>query len=279
MVYVIGGLNMDISGTGTAPLLARDSNIAHITLTAGGVGRNIALCLKRSGLAVELVAPLGDDPFAAALRADCEKNGIGLTHAPLIPGARSGIYLCVNEPDGDMFIGMNDMALYAALKSTHIPLGAINRGSLCVLDANLNAQTLGYLAENVTVPLFCDPVSAAKAERIRPLLPALAGIKPNLLEAQYLTGEQAPDKAAKALVKLGAERAFVSLGADGICYADSDGCGFAPAEPVRVENTTGAGDAAMAALCVGYLRGMGTAETAALACHMAAAHIQKKEVY
>ena len=44
---VVGGVNMDIGGTSYAPLVSEDSNPGAVTMSLGGVGRNIAhnLCL------------------------------------------------------------------------------------------------------------------------------------------------------------------------------------------------------------------------------------------
>ena len=41
-VVVIGAVNMDLSGTPAAALRSGDSNPGRVTLSAGGVGRNIA---------------------------------------------------------------------------------------------------------------------------------------------------------------------------------------------------------------------------------------------
>ena len=41
-VYVIGAVNMDLSGTPSGELRMGDSNPGKITLSPGGVGRNIA---------------------------------------------------------------------------------------------------------------------------------------------------------------------------------------------------------------------------------------------
>ena len=54
-VYVIGAVNMDLSGTPAAPLRAGDSNPGRISLSPGGVGRNIAENLSLLGRKVFLI--------------------------------------------------------------------------------------------------------------------------------------------------------------------------------------------------------------------------------
>ena len=45
-VYVIGAVNMDMSGTPAGPLRPGDSNPGRVMLSPGGVGRNIAENLR-----------------------------------------------------------------------------------------------------------------------------------------------------------------------------------------------------------------------------------------
>lgn len=271
MIFVIGGLNTDITGTPTGDaLLPHDSNIAHICVSVGGVGRNMAETLTRLGFSVEFVTPMGDDFFADMQQRHCEALGISLYYAPRITGS-GGVYLCVNDAKGDMFIAMNDMRICEHLTPSQLPMSAINHAEACVLDANIPADCLLYLAQNTRTPLFADPVSVNKTEKLIPILPRLYAIKPNRIEAEALTGESDPLMAARALVRMGVRQAYVSLGSEGMVYADVSGEeGFCPALPATVINTTGAGDCATAAICAGSLWGLSIQRTAAFACRAAA---------
>ncbi len=277
MVFVIGGINTDISGRPKDALLLRDSNIASIGVSVGGVGRNIARNLALHGFEVELIAPLGDDPFSAGVVEDCRKQKIGLRYAPRIPEMRGGIYLCINDAGGDMYVAMNDMRICDALTPELLDMDAVNAGEACVLDANIPAQTLLYIAEHASIPLICDPVSVAKCSRVLPILPRLFAIKPNLYEAQALTGKETPEETARALVEAGVKQAFVSLGSEGICYADAQGCArYKVQAHAPIVSTTGAGDAAAAAICAGCLQKLPIAQTAKAACEAAVAVITRK---
>ena len=80
-IAVFGGMNMDICGRTDHPLRLRDSNIGHIQMQPGGVGRNIAARLAENGAKCELFTVLGSDAMSDTLRADCQKRGISLQHA------------------------------------------------------------------------------------------------------------------------------------------------------------------------------------------------------
>ncbi len=264
-VFVVGGLNMDILGTPHAPLLLRDSNPGTVTLRPGGVGRNIAWGIARLGLSVELVTAVGEDAFGAVLLHSCHEDNIGTAHVISAPGG-SGTYLCVHDSDGDMHCAINQMDAIETLSPEALfdLLPELNRAPLVVLDANLPSKTLSYLAEHITAPLFVDPVSAHKAVRVLPILSRLRAIKPNRIEAQAMTGFDCSDhdgvrRAADFFLKRGVKRVYLSLGADGIYYADTTQSGFLPSllgGNDQPRDTTGAGDAMTAALIYGEWNGL-----------------------
>ena len=77
-------------------------------------------------------------------------------------------------------------------------------------------------------------------------------------------------RAAQILIARGVQRAMVTLGADGIVYADANVTRHAPALPTRVVDTTGAGDALAATFLVCHLQRRPLDETLTLALRAAA---------
>ena len=69
-------------------------------------------------------------------------------------------------------------------------------------------------------------------------------------------------KAADKLLEMGVHRLFISLGADGMYAAMGDERLWLPNIPGQMVNTTGCGDAVMAALAWAYLEGMNLKQTA-----------------
>ncbi len=263
---VLGGINMDILGTPHAKLLLRDSNPGRVCLRPGGVGRNIAWGMRKLGLQVELITAVGNDAFGAVLLDSCARDGIGTAHA-LRATTASGAYLCLHDADGDMLCAINQMEAVETISPARLAplLNALRRAPLIVLDANLPRDTLAYIAEQTDAPLLLDPVSAAKAPRALPILPRLAAIKPNRLEAEALSGIDcsAPGglrRAADWLLSRGVGRVYLSLGADGVYYADAHKHGQLPAWVYKgvgaSTDTTGAGDAMTAALAWGTLQAL-----------------------
>ena len=100
----------------------------------------------------------------------------------------------------------------------------LDNARVVVADANIPGESLEFLAENCTVPLFIDPVSTTKAEKLRPILGKIHTLKPNRLEAELLAGiriETRTDvvRAADILLEAGVHRLFISLGSDGVLAA------------------------------------------------------------
>ena len=221
---VIGGANMDICGSPSGKLLAEDSNPGAVSVRPGGVGRNIAHNLCLLGLDVSLITALGGDIFSAGLLESCRALGMDMRMARSLPERRSSTYLYVTDESGDMHVGISDMDIVESVSpewlSQHI--ARINRADAVVIDANLPEASIAYLAANCTAPMIADPVSTVKALRLKSILPRLRAIKPNALEAAALTGEQEPERAAKALLRAGVKQVYVSLGPDGILAAQGE---------------------------------------------------------
>ena len=269
-VYVIGAVNMDLSGTPGAPLRAGDSNPGRITLTPGGVGRNIAENLRLLGRKVFLITIMGEDAYANVIREHCLNAGIDLQYSFTDPLGRTSAYLCINEENGDLNVAVSDMTICDELTPSKLEplLPVLNRGSMVIVDANLPEETLAWIAGKITVPIAADPVSVSKAPRLKPLLPRLTLIKPNVPETEILTGMTIHgdinlSRAAEAMHRLGVRRVYISLGGHGVWADDvrEGGC-LLPCAPGTIVNTTGCGDAFVAAAADAYLNGLGTIESA-----------------
>ena len=277
-VIVIGGVNMDLTGTPAQALRPGDSNPGRVRMAPGGVGRNIAENLCRLGRSVSLVSLMGEDAYAAAIRQHCETAGLDLSMCPSLPGEHTSTYLCVNETNGDLHVAISDMALYERLTPERLEpfLPALNAAALVIADANLPEETLLWLGREVTAPLAADPVSAAKVARLRGILRRLILLKPNAREAETLTGlsirgEADLPRVSGKLRALGVERVFLSLGAGGVWVDDGALRALLPCYPGPIVNTTGCGDAFLAAAADAWLDGADTGTIARRAL-AAAAH-------
>ncbi|MDE7003963.1 MAG: winged helix-turn-helix transcriptional regulator [Oscillospiraceae bacterium] len=266
---VVGGVNMDIGGVSCAPLVRADSNPGVVRVSLGGVGRNIAHNMALLGVDTRLLTAFGDDGHAQRIAASCGELGIDISRALQVPGERTSTYLFIADERGEMELALSDMDIYRHITPAFLASRAqlLQNAQLVVVDANIPADAIQWLAQHVKPPLFADPVSTAKAEKLRPVLGKLHTLKPNRIEAQLLSGVEITDeaslnRAADKLLETGLRRVFLSLGGDGVLAADHSGRVRLPCLMGDMVNTTGCGDAFMAALAWAYLEGTALEDTA-----------------
>ena len=261
-VTVVGGANVDIGGVPSGPLVERDSNPGRVRLSLGGVGRNIAHNMSLLGVDVRLLTAFGDDLYARKLVASCNELGIDVSASPIIPGGHTSTYLYINDGAGDMAAAVSDMEICREISPALLESrrALLDGSQIVVLDTNLPPESIQWLAQHCHAPLFADPVSTAKAEKLRPILGSLHTLKPNRIEAELLSGVKIKDRdslsqAAQALLATGLQRVFISLGADGVYAAGRTGeTVYLPSMTGKIRSTTGCGDAFTAAMVWSALR-------------------------
>lgn len=266
---VVGGVNIDIGGRSHDRLRQRDSNPGRVQVCLGGVGRNIAHNMALLGVDTRMVTVFGDDFHAQRIISSCGELGIDISKSLQIPGESTSTYLYIAGRDGDMALALSDMEIYRHITPEFLAARAplLQGAGAVVVDANIPAESIEWLAGHVKAPIFADPVSVAKADRLRPALGRLHALKPNTDEAKLLSGvditdEASLNRAADVLLDTGLERVFLSMGADGVLAAGHTGRVRLPNPPGNMVNTTGCGDAFMAALVWAHLNGLGLEESA-----------------
>ena len=267
---VVGGVNVDIGGCSFAPLVDADSNPGKVSVSLGGVGRNIAHNMSLLGLDVKMLTAMGEDVYGSRIGDSCRSLGIDIGHALRLSDCATSTYLYIADQTGEMALALSDMAVCDRITPAYLASNqqVLQNARVIVVDTNIPAQTLVYLAENCTAPIFCDPVSTIKAEKLQPILNRIHTLKPNRLEAELLSGvpirqKQDAEKAAKALLEKGVQRVFLSMGAEGVFAATAEQQLWLPNIPGQMVSTTGCGDAFMAALVWAWMQDMDLEQTAA----------------
>jgi pseudouridine kinase len=167
----------------------------------------------------------------------------------------------------------------------HEPL--FEQSDLIVIDATLSTdalETLFELADRYHARVCADPTMPSLAARLNPYLSSLYLIAPNAAETTALCGLPDPARtretaieAARHLVSMGVQIAVVTLGEQGVAYADGSGGGFIRAMRTQVVDATGAGDAFSAAVIFGLLNEVPVDEAMRLGMTAAALTLQSHE--
>ena len=172
---VVGGVNIDIGGSPDLELVPKDSNPGHVTTSLGGVGRNIAHNMTLLGVKTKLVTALGVDGNAQLISDSCKQLGIDLSASYHSRSEATSTYLFITDHEGDMHIAVSDMNIYRHMTPEFISgrMNLLNSGRLIIVDTNIPEDTIKYICEHATVPVFSDPVSCKKAEKLIPVLDKL----------------------------------------------------------------------------------------------------------
>ena len=259
-VVVIGGANIDIGGTPYNKLIPEDSNPGKISITYGGVGRNIAHNLSNLGVNVKLITAVGNDVLGRELLEYCEKTGIDTSHSLEVEDIRSSMYMYINDDQGDMNLALSDMEICSRITPDYIDQMAdvINGASAVIADCNIPQETLMHIRDISKVPVFADPVSVSKSYKIKNNLEGFYAVKPNIIEAEYLadmsisTPEECAE-AAEKIISMGVEKVFISMDERGILAADANNIYLTDNYESELVCTTGAGDSSTAAVVWAYL--------------------------
>lgn len=279
-VLVLGGAGIDIIGVSDVPVAAADSNPGHTRVTAGGVGRNVAANLARMGAAVTLITVFGGDPYSRSVAGECRALGLDVSRSLEVPDAQGAMYVAIVDTGGELVSAVSDMRIMDALtpEALRVAVAGVRPVGGVVVDTNLSLVTLDMVfAIFDNIPVFADAVSAAKAPRLLPFLGQIELLKASAAEAEVLSGEVNPARAADSLVERGVGNAWVTAGPAGAYWARSGERGFEPAPAVDVVNTTGAGDAFMAGVVYSRLEGWGVGRSARYATGAAALTIASDE--
>lgn len=270
-VLVIGGANIDFTAFPDQALIWHDSNPGMVKMSLGGVGRNIADNLAHLSVPTKLLSLVGDDTYGHHLIEETTRIGVDMSAVEALPNQRTSTYFSIMNTDDDMAIAIADMGIIDLLTPEYLRnhIDLISNADLIVLDTNLSTDSLQFLLSTFSDKRFLvDTVSVTKAQKIKPLLSYIDMLKPNRLEAEYLTGIKIKtlDDAKKAIENLleqGVKHVFMSIGSEGILYGgkgdnhtdnhtdNSIKFHHSPAIPTKVINAAGAGDSMMASIAYG----------------------------
>ena len=254
MICVAGGANIDICGQVTDTVRLRDSNPGTVSISFGGVGRNIAEVCASLGSDVRFVTVFSDDFFGKNLRESCEKAGIDCSCSLTASHIPSSVYLALLDDRHDMFAAVNDMRILELLDAGTVLQAVKDAGKddVLVLDGNLREDVLKEVFAAAKCLTAADPVSTAKCGKFLPYLGKIGIFKPNQYEAQQLSGIHIRDKesASEALMwfrERGVREILISLAERGVVMASEEGMYRIAHRKVDVENANGGGDTFTAA--------------------------------
>lgn len=265
-VLVIGSAGIDVKGRADADTLQWEmSNPGRVRNSVGGVARNVAENLARLEIETVLMTAVGADAEGQRVVQHCQANGINCEPVRVVDEARTGTYLALLKPTGELMLAIGDFEVMRFIDGAYLRAheDLLAEAAMVMIDATLSEEALAALfelADRHHVRVCADPTTPVLAGRLCPYIPQLHLVVPNAAETVALCGLLSPadDResaigAARQLVSLGAYIAVVTMGDKGLAYADGSGGGFIRAINTSVIDSTGAGDALTGAVMFGLL--------------------------
>ncbi|MFO8041880.1 MAG: carbohydrate kinase family protein [Alkalispirochaeta sp.] len=264
-VIVVGGINCDITASVPGSLTPGSSTPGRVSLSAGGVGRNVAHCLALLGAPVSLVGIAGTDPLSEWVLSQTAAAGVETAHVAREPAWRAGTYVSLLAA-GELASAVSDMAAIDELppeRAIQLVQRAAAAGDVrwLVVDLNLPpaaVQAVIAWANEHRVAVIVEPVSVAKAARLWGCRGEIEVITPNAAEAAVL--EEASTAGKLPVVR----NWVVTRGAAGaaVWQGDAGEATIIPTIARETVNANGAGDAFTAGLVAALSAGHSLEEAA-----------------
>lgn len=274
-VISLGEMMVMLVATENGPLRGIDLFRKHVA----GSEANVAIGLARLGHQAGWISRLGNDEFGLYIRNFLRAEGVDVSQVILDPehptgvafkerrelGARRVIYYRRGSAASHLTPADLNPEYFTGARYFHV--SGINPAlstscyetMLAAIEIAHRAGALVTFDPNVRLTLW-DLDTCRRT--LRELLGKCDIALPGADEAELLTGESDPTRAAKEIRRLGPRLVLVKLGAEGAMALDDSGVVRVPALRLeRIVDPVGAGDGFAAGFLSGQLRGWNVAES------------------
>ncbi|WLH61068.1 ribokinase [Pseudomonas sp. FP2300] len=249
-VVVIGSLNMDL--VTRAPRLPRGGETLigeSFSTIPGGKGANQAVAAARLGAKVSMVGCVGSDAYGEQLRGGLLAEGIDCQAVSVEEGA-SGVALIIVDDNSQ-----NAIVIVAGANGVLTPevLGGVDEvlqsADVIICQLEVPDATVGHALKRGRELGKIVILNPAPASHTLPVdwYACVDYLIPNESEAAVLSGLavdslETAEAAAAHLIAAGAGKVIVTLGAQGLMFANGTSFEHFPAPRVKAVDTTAAGD-------------------------------------
>jgi pseudouridine kinase len=297
MITVIGTVFMDCKGFAQTKYNPLGRNLGNIKFIHGGVGRNVAENLVRLGAPVAFASSVDATGAGQEIVDRLQTLGIVTDYIYQAPRLGMGMWLAVLDERGDLAGSISQMPDMAFLQELVDKRGEefVQASTHLALELDLSegiSRKVIELARHHGKPVYGLPGNLDVVMNHRDLLRGLDGFICNEVEAAKLLGitleasgtllgsldstidemnidgvkqyllDQLHDRAATFAEEAGLRSLVVTLGSQGSIYYDAVAkeSGYQPVFPVKLVDSTGAGDAFFSGTVAALVRGLPLSE-------------------
>lgn len=259
-ILCIGATMVDELYFSQNTIIPNSSNPAQKSASIGGVISNIAQHLALLGLHPNLITVLGKDSEAISIAEQFNKLGICFSESNF-DAPSTGKYVSIAQPDGNLYVSVcqDTTPDYLSVSFLESKSNFIKDFDVILLDTNCSAEALQWMvtfAKNNHQKIIIEPVSIAKASKLATLdLDGVYMITPNQEELHAIATIDSEEESVLVshLLLRGVEKVWLRKGNQGSVLFDNSYSLELSVPTISIVDSTGAGDAALAAWVFGYI--------------------------
>jgi len=256
-VFVVGNTGVDETYViNEIPEKGASIHGQKINQDLGGKGANQAIILSRCAVSTVLIAATGNDNQGQWCRQQLAQERLTLFPEESL-NCRTDTSLILNTADGDNSIITTTTAADAlSMADIEHALQRAEPGDVVLQQGNFSLEKTAAvftLARRLGLRTVFNPSPVKPA--FNELWPLVDLLVVNRGEADFFTSTASqPAHSSQRLVAAGATAVVITLGADGVYFADAEHAFQVPTPPCQVVDTTGAGDTFLAVMLASMLR-------------------------
>ncbi len=280
-ILVIGSINVDyVIHTERLPKLGETLTGSDFAMNFGGKGANQAAALSKTGCNVKMLGAVGNDLSGDLARKNLESFGVDCTDVLTVdaPTGAAVITVCGGDNHIILDIGANAYVTPTVIAERE---QLFDWADFVVMQYEIPMESV-LAAARLTrahgkrVLLNPAPVKEADPELFR----YVDLIVPNEFECELLTGispddDASVERAIRALQALGCANALITLGKRGCAFTEEGALHTAGIYPVKVKDTTAAGDSFIGGLCKSLCEGKSMSDSVAYASAVSAITVSR----
>lgn len=289
-MVVIGTVFVDIKGYPFDKYVPTGRNSGTVKTVYGGVSRNLVEDIANVELRPIFVSTVDNTPVGEDVIKKLKSHKVNTKYIRSVENGM-GTWLVIFNNDGDVAGSISKRfsteEIYNILEEQGDEI--FEQADCILLEIDMDRPIVKKafkLAQKYNIPVYSVVSNMSIAMEKRQDLLASDCFVCNKLEAGILFGEDYSEKTTEEMVEIirektlsaGTKNVVVTLGSEGAVYASAKGeSGFCPARKVDVKDTTGAGDAFFAGVCIGLNYGKTLAEACEIGTRLAASVIVTTE--
>jgi pseudouridine kinase len=274
-ILVIGTVFIDCKGFAKQKYYPSTRNLGTIQFVHGGVGRNVAENLANLNLATFFVSSVDTNAIGKEVAERLQKSKVNTTNLIKTKQLGMGMWLAILDEYGNLAGSISQMPDLTHLQKliAHKGKEMIGQSTHIALELDLNyqiAHNVIKLAEEAKIPIYGVPGNLDVILNHRELLDHLDCFICNNFEADLfleldftnLNIDQKQESLIQFVDRMGMGSMVVTLGEKGAVYYNPQNkeAGYQPVFPVKLVDSSGAGDAFFSGTVMGLVKGLSLKE-------------------